>query len=268
MTVPTGRRRPNAMLVRRWFLHHGFYRRQVAPPASRMLDSKKADDSITAADGPFSSLPLGQCRTLADRRRLHDQPRRQDRSRGRGRRAHRRHASGPRRMRALCALRRDGRGRRGRNRGARRRDRPRTRSRAPAIRDGARRGAQRDRLRVLGPGRQARQAAGAQAHRASRAEAAHHRLYDLARSAGRDGAGRRQGRRSCAAQGQARRRSGRSRANSFGAQCRTAGRADRRRQRRLDGGRSRRAISPLARKPALRWSSSRCPPIATMRCCT
>ena len=64
----------------------------------------------TTANAPLpSSRPR---RALADRGRLHHQPRRQDRSRRRRRRTVRRARTRPRRMRALCALRRDGRGRR------------------------------------------------------------------------------------------------------------------------------------------------------------
>ena len=50
-------------------------------------------------DRPIITLRCG--RALADRRLLHDQPRRQDRGRGGGRRTYRRPPSRPRRMRAL-----------------------------------------------------------------------------------------------------------------------------------------------------------------------
>src|SRR6516164_8033270 len=83
-------------------------------------------------------------------------------------------------MRALRALRRDGRGRGGGDRGDGRGHLPRARSRAPAIRHGGGRGAQRARLCVLGSGGQARRTAGARASRPRRAQTRHHRLDDLA----------------------------------------------------------------------------------------
>ena len=79
---------------------------------------------------PLNSLdPHRRRRTLADRRLLRHQPRRQDRGRRRGRRTVRRQGTRARRMRALCALRRNPRERHRRHRAMReplgRRSRPR-----------------------------------------------------------------------------------------------------------------------------------------------
>ena len=81
---------------------------QGAPVRWRSLE-RRGPISATVADHdvPCPDLADRPRRTLADRRHLHDQPRRQDRGRGRGRRTDRRPPSRPRRMRALCALRRD-----------------------------------------------------------------------------------------------------------------------------------------------------------------
>src|SRR3974377_90107 len=62
------------------------------------------------------ALAVGAGRTLADRGRICDQPRRQDRGSGRGRRIVGRRTPGAGRMRSLHALRRDGGARYGRGR--------------------------------------------------------------------------------------------------------------------------------------------------------
>ena len=118
----------------------------------------------------------------------------------------RRPPSRARRMRALCPLWRDRRSVVAAIEALRPQIAARPRPRRPATGDAAGRRAQRARLRVLGPRGKARGPAGARACRPRRAAAARHRLYDLARSARRDGGGRGEGRRPRAAQGEARRR--------------------------------------------------------------
>ena len=227
MTVPTGRRRPNAMLV------------AVVPPRLLPAASCPSGQSHAGPKRPMIASrpqmdpsPLSPSRSVSNAGRSWAPSRSTaapDRNRGRGRRPPTA-CIGAAAMRALCATaRRSGR-------------RPQsglagaivgTRSRATAIRDGARRGAQAIDCAFWDLAAK-RPAAGAQAHRASRAETAHHRLYDLA--AAPDAMARAAGRRSCALQvklggGQTIAR------GSFGA------RAARRQlivdQRRLDGGRSR-----------------------------
>ena len=222
MTVPTGRRRPNAMLVRRWFLHHGFYRRQVAPPpvacwtrGRPMIASRpQMDPSPLSLSVSVERWPIAGAFTI---------------SRGAKTEASwwspssRRHAS--RAAANACPMRATAR----RSRASR----PQSRRcgaqspdgfdrAAPPIRHGARRSAQRARLRVLGPGRQARQrpvhelAGLAVPKPLTTAYTISLGTPDAMAQAAAKAADRRCSRSSSAA-------ARRSRANRFGPQCRTAG---------------------------------------------
>ena len=157
--------------------------------------------------------------------------------------------SRPRRVRSLCALRRNG----GRRRGDPARDGAgvfgaRARPCRPA--DDASPGAARNALDCalwdLAAERAGRRRTRKALARGWRAAAAHHRLHDFAWPARGHGRRGRRGRGSSASQDQARRRR-RQRAHSCGPRRSAPGRVDRRRQRGLGRGRTRRQFRRLRR---------------------
>ena len=245
---------------------HVFPKRDiVAAPARRPLAAQSPEPRQCGGrvdHEPPCSHPRRPRRALADRRLLRHQPRRQDRGRGRRRGAHRRR--GGRAAASACPMRATARpsracgGDRGDARGAiAAASTERLQQAMPA---GAARNALDCALWDLEAKREGSPRMRSRAGRAAPLTTAY--TISLGTPDAMAAAPRRPAERA-AAQGQARRRR-RSRTHRGGAAAAPARELIVDRQRGLDAGRSRPRTSPPARKPASRWSSSRCRP-ATMR---
>ena len=192
----------NDPIPRRRLVEHAPNQPYLVAPGKPTVQ-KLPDFKMTSSQ---PSMLVGPNRTLADRRLLHHQPRRQDRGGdgGGGGQPWRPHRA--RRMRPLSALWRDPGSDAGRPPGDAGTGFARARPAGPAGRDAA--GAARNALdcALAGPRGQDQRPARLGPARTPRARSLHHRLHDLAGNAGGDGGGDRQGRAPAAAQDQARRR--------------------------------------------------------------
>ena len=175
-------------------------------------------------------------------------------------------AVGPRRMRALCPLRRDRRRRGCGDRGAAARDRGRARPRRAPGSDAAGRRPERPRLRALGPRRQAERRPGPCERRHRPPAAGLDRLHHQPRRTRRNGRRRPQGERPADPQDQARRAGGRPRADRRRPRRRARRDPHRRCERGLDARTTSTGILRPAPRRALPLSSSRFRPRRTRRC--